>query len=321
MEPSGSTESSRISVAELITTAPAEFDPEVLGGGEHVGSRFVESERIQKLGLALTGFTDYLRQGRIKIVGMSEISYLSKLGESRQSAVFEKIDAELIPCLLVTKALDVPASLCNFAADNGVPLLKTGLPSSRAIGLITDFLQERLAPHTTIHGVLMEISRLGVLLLGESGIGKSECALDLLSRGHALISDDSVFIKKIGKRLIGDSVELTRGHLEIRGLGIINTSELFGISSVGKKAQIDLAIELRAWNDVKNVDRLGLEVKTQEIFGVKIPSFVLPVSPARNLAILVETAVRVFMLKRSGSDTLNQLIQKHNSMVAGGSLS
>ena len=309
----------RISVADLLQTAPAELDSLVLAGGEYLTSQVISSDRIQKLGLALTGFTDYLRKGRLKIVGNSEISYLTQLSDEGQAAALAKIDPEVVSCILITKGLSAPFSLRLFSESNKIPLMRTGLPSSRAISLVTNFLQERLAPQITIHGVLMEIYGIGVLLLGESGIGKSECALDLIASGHALISDDSVFIKRIGEELIGDSVELTRGHLEIRGLGIVNTRELFGVSSVGNKSRIDLSIELRAWNAVENVDRLGLEIQNREIFGASIPLFVLPVSPARNLSTLVETAVRVFLLRRSGSDSLEQLIQKHDTMVSGSS--
>jgi len=309
----------RISVADLLQTAPAELDSLVLAGGEYLTSQVISSDRIQKLGLALTGFTDYLRKGRLKIVGNSEISYLTQLSDEGQAAALAKIDPEVVSCILITKGLSAPFSLRLFSESNKIPLMRTGLPSSRAISLVTNFLQERLAPQITIHGVLMEIYGIGVLLLGESGIGKSECALDLIARGHALISDDSVFIKRIGEELVGDSVELTRGHLEIRGLGIVNTRELFGVSSVGNKSRIDLSIELRAWNAVENVDRLGLEIQNREIFGASIPLFVLPVSPARNLSTLVETAVRVFLLRRSGSDSLEQLIQKHDTMVSGSS--
>jgi len=309
----------KISVADLLQTAPAELEALVLAGEEYLNSQVISSDRIQKLGLALTGFTDYLRKGRLKIVGNSEISYLSQLSDEGQAAALAKIDPEVVSCILITKGLSAPFSLRLFSESNKIPLMRTGLPSSRAISLVTNFLQERLAPQITIHGVLMEIYGIGVLLLGESGIGKSECALDLIARGHALISDDSVFIKRIGEELVGDSVELTRGHLEIRGLGIVNTRELFGVSSVGNKSRIDLSIELRAWNAVENVDRLGLEIQNREIFGASIPLFVLPVSPARNLSTLVETAVRVFLLRRSGSDSLEQLIQKHNTMVSGSS--
>jgi len=164
---------------------------------------------------------------------------------------------------------------------------------------------------------LLGMYGIGLLILGDSGVGKSECALDLISRGHRLIADDSVLIKRIESRLVGDSPEITRGHLEIRGLGIINVSELFGVSAMGEKAEIELSIELRQWDTVDNVERLGLEIEKREVFGVEIPTFILPISPARNLSTLVETAVKVFLLRRSGFDAAHDLIQKHAAMVSG----
>jgi len=306
-----------LSVAEFVNTSPPELDLEVAGGHSSLLNKFLTSERIQKLGLAFTGFTDYLRNGRIKIVGKSEISYLSNLLSSDHAQVLEKIDPGMIPCILVTKGLPIPDSVITYAETNGVPLLRTQLVSSRAISLVTTFLQERLAPQITIHGVLMGMYGIGVLLMGESGIGKSECALDLVTRGHRLISDDSVVIRRIGDRLIGDSPDVTRGHLEIRGLGIISVSELFGVSAVGQKSAIELCIELKSWDKVQSVERLGVEMEKTEVFGVSVESFIFPVSPARNLSTLVETAVKVFLLKRSGFDAAHELMKKHAAAVSG----
>jgi len=306
-----------ISVAEFVRTSPPELDLEVAAGHISLPNKKLTSERIQKLGLAFTGFTDYLRNGRVKVVGKSEISYLSNLPTSEHANVLGKIDAAIVPCILVTKGLPIPDSLVQYAEANSIPLLRTQLVSSRAISLVTTFLQERLAPRITIHGVLMGMYGIGVLLMGESGIGKSECALDLVTRGHRLISDDSVVIRRIGDRLIGDSPEITKGHLEIRGLGIISVSDLFGVSAVGQKSDIELCIELKAWDKVESVERLGIEMEKSEVFGVQIESFVFPVSPARNLSTLVETAVKVFLLKRSGFDAAHELIRRHAASVSG----
>lgn len=306
-----------ISITDFVSGCPHELDPEVVAGHESFAKSVLTSERIQKFGLALAGFTDYLRKGRIKVIGKSEVSYLSHLSASMQKQALSKIDPAVVPCLLVTKGLPIPQSLLEYAAENHLPLLRTAVVSSRAIGLVTNFLQDRLAPHVTIHSVLMGIYGIGVLILGESGIGKSECALDLIARGHRLISDDSVLIKRIGERLYGDSPDITRGHLEIRGLGIISIMELFGVSAIGERSEIELSIELKPWDTVENVERLGLELEKREIFGVSIPNFVLPVSPARNLSTLVETAVKVFLLKRSGIDATRELFLKHSSMVLG----
>jgi HPr kinase/phosphorylase len=157
---------------------------------------------------------------------------------------------------------------------------------------------------------------LGVLLLGESGIGKSECALDLIARGHRLIADDAVLIKKIGENLEGASPELTYEHLEIRGLGIINVRDLFGISAVGNSKKVELCIEFKKWKDTLNIERLGLDSCEETIFGVKLTKFILPVSAGRNLSVLVETAVRVHLLKTAGFDAAQQLIAKHSKIVS-----
>ncbi len=167
----------------------------------------------------------------------------------------------------------------------------------------------------SIHSVLMEIYDFGVLILGVSGIGKSECALDLISRGHRLISDDMVIVKKIGERLEGFSPALTAEHLEIRGLGIINIRELFGVSAVGKQKQIDLCIELKKWSEVENIERIGIDMDEQEICGMKIPKFVLPVGSGRNLSVLAETAVRIYLLRIAGFNAAQTLIKKHTAII------
>ena len=170
--------------------------------------------------------------------------------------------------------------------------------------------------HLSLHGVLLEIYGIGLILIGESGIGKSECALDLITRGHKLVSDDSVRITKLGRRLEGSSPELTFEHLEIRGLGIISIRKLFGDAAVRRKIDIELCVELKRWDAVENIESIGLEVMEYDISGVSLQKFVLPTGPGRNLATLVETAVRMFILRREGFDAAQELIGKHNALVA-----
>lgn len=174
----------------------------------------------------------------------------------------------------------------------------------------------KLAPQMTLHGVLLEIYGIGVLIVGESGIGKSECALDLITRGHSLVSDDAVCIKKIGSRLEGCSPELTFEHIEIRGLGILNIRDLFGVSSVKKYKSVALCIELKKWKDVEEIERVGLEMRQVNIFGINLPKVVLPVGSGRNLSTLVETAVRVHLLQLSGDNAAQKLIEKHTAKLS-----
>ncbi len=305
----------QISVREFVENSPAELNIKVLVGENSISDKFISSERIQKLGLALAGFSHYIHSGRIQIVGQSEILYLSQLSREKQIEALNHLDFEKISCILIAKNLEPLEELQKIAVENEIPILQTPLVSSKTISLVTNFLQERLAPQITLHGVLLGIYNIGVLILGESGIGKSECALDLITRGHILISDDAVLIKKIGNRLDGESPELTYEHLEIRGLGIINIRDLFGVSAVGKRKQIELCIKLKKWNEVENIERLGLEIQEETIFGVKIPQVVLPVSSGRNLSTLVETAVRVHLLRNQGFNAAQKLIERHSAMI------
>lgn len=306
-----------ISVRELVDRAPAEMPVEVLAGESGLDTRKVDSARIQKLGLALAGFAHYIHPGRVQIIGQSEISYLNQLDRVRKNSALEFLDVEKISCVLVTKGLEPPAEFLELARSNSIPLLRTPLVSSNAILHLTTFLQEILAPQMSVHGVLMEMFGIGVLIVGDSGIGKSECALDLIGRGHRLIADDSVRIKKIGTLIEGSAPELIRDFLEIHGLGIVNVREIFGITAIGKPKKIELAISLKRWDDFEAIDRLGIETQEEEVFGIKIPKFVLPVSPGRTIATLVETAVRIYMLKLSGYNAAENLIAKHRAMVSG----
>lgn len=307
----------KISVAAFVEKSPPELQIEILAGLDGLHNREINSPRIQKLGLALAGFAHYIHTGRIQIVGQSEIWYLSQLTGEKKIEAIKNLNLEKISCILITKGLEPPAELLEIADQSEVPLLRTNLISSGAINKVSEFLHEILAPQMTLHGVLMGMFGIGVLILGNSGIGKSECALDLITRGHYLIADDSVLIKKVGEKLEGKSPELIQDYLEIHGLGIINIRELFGVSAIGKGSQIEICIELKKWNEFEEIDRLGITMMEHEIFGLKIPKFILPVSSGRNLSTLVETAVRIHLLKASGYDAAKDLIEKHKTLVSG----
>ncbi len=306
----------QITIAEFVEKTFNELNLKVLAGNDGLQTKRITSTRIQKLGLALAGFAHYIHSGRIQIVGQSEISYLFQLESEKRIEAINHLDLEKICCILITKNLEPPLELLEIAAERSLPILQTAKVSSKTISLVSLFLEEILAPHQTLHGVLMSIYGLGVLILGNSGIGKSECALDLITRGHRLISDDSVVIKKIGERLEGTAHELTFEHLEIRGLGIINIRELFGVSAIGKSKQIELIIEFERWNSMQEIDRLGLETQVTEILGVNINKFLLPVSAGRNLSTLVETAVRVHLVETAGTSAAQKLIERHTALVS-----
>jgi HPr kinase/phosphorylase len=304
-----------INIYTLIKHVPDEYPLEIIAGSDGLKNRVITSPRIQKLGLALAGFNHYIHEGRIQIVGQSEIKYLEHLDAEKRRKSILNLELSKIACILITKDLAPPAELIEIANEFQLPILRTSLVSSFAITNITTYLQSELARQITVHGVLMEMYGLGVLMTGVSGIGKSECALDLITRGHRLISDDSVQIKLIGEKLEGNAPELVREHLEIRGLGILNIKELFGVASIGTAKPVDLCIRFVPWEKFENFTRLGNESETEDILGKKIPLVILPVSRGRNLSTLVETAVRAFLLKKTGKNTVQRFIEKHNNIL------
>jgi HPr kinase/phosphorylase len=265
----------------------------------------IRSARIQKLGLALAGFKGYIHSDRIQIFGSSESHYLKALDPESRLAAIRNLKRYKVCCIVVTKGLEVPEELQRFADEGSIPILRSRALSSVSAERITGYLQVRLAPQMTIHGVLLEVFGLGVLVLGQSGIGKSECALELILKGHRLIADDSVVLSKTGMdRLAGSGGEVLKHHMELRGLGIINIRELLGISATGTSQDIDFAVRLERWKSDAEYDRLGLDQSNIEYLGVSIPVIEMPVAPGRNVATLVEVAARIHLLRQRGYKTL-----------------
>ena len=305
-----------MAVSEFVAHAPARLELSVLAGRGGLDARQITLARVQKLGLALAGFTPYIHPGRLQIIGQSEVWFLEQLAPDKRREAIGNLTLDKISCMLVTRGLEPPPELIAAADSASLPLIRTPLISSMAISIVTDYLQERLAPRAVRHGVLMDVYGVGVLIEGASGIGKSECALDLVARGHRLVSDDVVEVRRIGnRRIVGCAPELLREHLEIRGLGIINIRDLFGISAVCAAKHIDLTIGLQRWDEASEVDRLGIDAQTVEILGVNIPRVLIPVSPGRNLSTLVETAVRVQMLRERGHNAAQDFVARHTELL------
>lgn len=213
-------------------------------------------------------------------------------------------------CLVLTSGLHPPDELVEGTERLGVPLLRTSLNSSAAVDRLTAWLEDRLAPRVVIHGVLVDVYGLGVLLLGDSGMGKSECALDLVVRGHRLVSDDVVEIKRRGSLLVGTGPELTRYHMELRGVGIVNVKDLFGVAAVRLSKFVEYVIRLDPWKAGKSYDRLGLDETTYTILGMELPYIEMPVGPGRNLSVLIEVAARNQLLKRKGYHPARELARR-----------
>lgn len=299
-----------ITVRDLYESRARALGLELLGGVNGLENP-ITSARIQKLGLALAGYTDYLHSGRIQFLGGTEIDYLSRLSHTLRNEAISRVFGFNLCCMIVTRGLEVPAELVEHAKNYRVPVLRTATASSRAIDVVTEFLEERLAPFRTIHGGLLEVFGLGVLIIGDSGVGKSECALDLILRGHRLVSDDVVTIKRLGaERLVGTGPSRMQFHMELRGLGIINIKDLFGISAVSPRKELDLVIRLVRWGRDHEYDRVGLDDATYELLNVSVPLATMPVASGRNVATLVEVAVRLQMLKKQGYRPAKEFVRQ-----------
>jgi len=289
-----------LTIQDILGEKEAGLDLELLAG-EGGLSRCVHMPRIQKPGLALAGYTTNLHPDRIQVLGSTELSYLNQLPEEVARENLAKLCSLGISCFIITKGQTPPEMLVDATAAESIPLLRTHHQSSTFISLITQFLEERLLPSTTVHGVLVDVLGVGVLLIGGSGIGKSECALDLVLRGHRLVADDVVKVRmKLPAVLFGEGMDLLHYHMEIRGLGIINIKHLFGVAAIRERKKIDLAIELVLWEDEKEYDRLGLEEEKYSVLGLEIPLLRIPVRPGRNITSIVEVAARNQLLKEMG---------------------
>jgi HPr kinase/phosphorylase len=289
-----------LTIEDLLKESDYGLGLVLLAGSRGLKNRLTSS-RIQKPGLALTGYTQHLHPSRLQVLGNTEISYLRQIAEEAAREYVTKFCSFPVTCITVTKGLDVPEFVKEAAEEAGIPLLVSPHQSSTFISLITKFLEESLLPTTHTHGVLVDVLGVGVLLLGKSGIGKSECALDLILRGNRLVADDIVFIKKkMPASLVGRAGESLQYHMEIRGLGIINIKNLFGVSSIREKKIIDLVIELLEWDPSQEYDRLGLDDAVYTILGVDLPHIRIPVRPGRNLTSIIEVAARNYLLKGMG---------------------
>ena len=289
-----------LSINELLKNSDYGLLLSLLAGGQGLSNR-VSSSRIQKPGLALAGYTEHLHPDRIQVLGNTEISFLKHIDERVATESLKVLCNFPLACFIVTKGLRPPQLLLDLAEQNAIPVLATPHQSSTFISLITKFLEENLLPTTHLHGVLMDVLGVGVLLTGKSGVGKSECALDLVIRGHRLVADDMVFIKKkMPAVLVGHAEESIQYLMEIRGLGIINIKDLYGVSAIRDKKIVDMMVELVEWDEAEEYDRLGVDERTTSILGLEIPHLSIPVRPGRNLGSIIEVAARNFLLKGMG---------------------
>lgn len=311
------TETPAVTVGLLLHSpeSPARLPLTLLAGGRGL-DRTITNSHIQKTGLALAGLYEYLKPGRVLVFGESEIKYLEALDAGIRLRTLRLALARDFPCILITGGFTAPPELLAESERAGVPLLSTPVDTPTAIERISARLDDELAERGVVHGVLVDILGLGVLLMGESGIGKSECALDLVVRGHRLVADDAVEVKRLADTvLIGASPELTRHHMELRGLGILDLRELFGISSTRSSKRIELIIRLEKWEAGHEYDRLGLDDVFFGLLGVQVPLIRMPVGPGRNIATLVEVAARNHLLRAQGHHAARRLAERLNDAM------
>ena len=286
-----------------------EFSLEEVFVPENIDEIRVSSADLNRPGLQLSGFYDYFDNERIQIIGKNEDSFLETFID-RQTRV-ERLLSQKPPAVVITRGLDVGDHTVELAKKYGVPILRTGEGTSSFMAALIAFLSIELAPRITRHGVLVEVYGEGMLIIGESGVGKSETAIELIKRGHRLIADDAVEIRRVSnKTLVGTPPENIRHFIELRGIGIINARRIFGMGAVKPSEKIDMVINLEVWDQEKVYDRMGLESEETEILGLKVPQVTVPVRPGRNLAIILEVAAMNNRQKKMGFNAAKELLKK-----------
>lgn len=285
---------------------------------ERVGyERVLHNDQVHRPGLALAGYTERFAYKRTQVFGQTEISYMFSLSDKKLDQCLTKLFEYEMPLIVITKGMMPPAKLLEYARRNNTAVLQSNLSTLELVTRLSAFLQNLFSPQTTIHGSLVDVYGVGLLYTGISGIGKSECALDLAERGHRLVADDVVKItKKAPEVIVGQSDERLGHHMEVRGIGIIDIEKLFGIRAIRMQKRIEVEVRLERWEEGKEYDRLGIDERKTTILGVEIPYVVIPVSPGKNITVISEVISMNHMLKVYGENTAQRFIQKLSDDIA-----
>jgi len=296
----------KVKVSELVE----QFQLDVVAGGGGL-RRQIGTDDLYRPGLEVAGYFAYYPAERVQILGRTELAFLETLTEDVRRERMDRLCTDVTPCFIVTRGQNPPVELVEAAERRQVPVLRSAIATTTLQSRLTNFLEKRLAPKVTIHGVLVDVYGVGMLITGGSGIGKSETALELVKRGHRLVADDAVEIWQTADNLLyGTAPELIRHLLEIRGLGILNVMTLFGAGAIRTSKQITLVVRLEAWQQDKQYDRLGLDEETTRILDTEVPMITVPVRPGRNLAVILEAAAMNFRLKRMGYNAALQFTNR-----------
>lgn len=284
-----------------LKTMVQDFSLEVVFAASDFDRIQLTVEDISRPGLQIAGYMDHFEPMRLQVIGNVEASYLQKLTEQERAVTFDRLLSYKFPAILIARNIPIDPMCLKMAQKHNVTVLRTGKATSTIISSIIAYLRAKLAPRITRHGVLMEVYGEGVLLIGESGIGKSEAAVELLKRGHRLIADDAVEIRKIAENsLVGSAPDLIKNYIELRGIGIINVAKLFGVGAVKSENEINLVVNIVSWDPQQVYDRLGLEDQHIELLGAQIPMITIPIKPGRNLAVILEVAAMNNRQKKMG---------------------
>lgn len=286
------------------------FGLEILNHGDTYETDKVESTNVNRPDLQILGLFDYFDARRIQVMGKAELTYIMKMSENRRTKVFDDLFSYTIPALVLARNMECPAECLQCARNHGRTLLRTTERTADFTSHTMEYLSKQLAPCITRHGVLLDIYGEGVMITGDSGVGKSESAIELIMRGHRLVADDAVEIRLVADQLIGTAPEVIRNYIELRGIGVIDVQQLFGMRAVMPESQIDLVVEFEPWDSSKAYDRLGIEDRFIDILGKQVSCVTLPIRPGRNLASIVEVAAMNNRHRRYGYNAAEELARK-----------
>lgn len=308
----------RVQVSSLIKRLKEHIQVELegcaaSGQAEH---KFVTEADLHRPGLALAGYVDLFTHQRIQIIGNTETNFLKHLPESKQISSFKKLVSFDIPVIFLTDDNTLPKDLLKLADEKGVPVFKTGMETTKFMYLVRDFLEDFFAVQTMLHGTMVDVYGIGILIAGKSGLGKSEVALDLVERGHRLVSDDVVMLTKKSNVLMTSATEMNKHFMEIRGLGVIDVMSMFGIRSIRYQKRLEVVLELSLWEDSENINRTGLDHDTVDILGTKIPLIHLPITPGKNITVIAEVIAMNYLLKHYGYDAAEAFQKKIKKHIA-----
>lgn len=306
-----------------LTRIIEEFHLEKIYVPDDIDEKVVSSSDVHRPGIQLSeNYFDYFDNNRVQILGKVEHFYMMSKTKQEREIAYDNLMKTKVPAIVITRGLDYTEEFIAAAKKYGIPILRTEDPSSSFMAALIAFLNLSLAPMITRHGVLVEVYGEGVLLLGESGVGKSETAVELIKRGHRLVADDAVDIRRVSaKTLVGSSPEIIRHFIELRGIGIIDVKKIFGMGAVKNTENINLVINLELWQQGKNYERLGLDKEVTDILGIKVPSLTVPVKPGRNLAVIIEIAAMNHRQQIMGYNAAEELSERLSKQMQGIELS